>query len=236
MKKPIPVLRFASGGRPGFLSEFLEAKRIPFETLRIHKPEDVPGSAHSFPGLIIMGGPMSVNDDLQWIEPVLTLIRNALSEDVPVLGICLGAQLMARALDATVQPSPMREMGWGEVEVVDNGFAHALFSPHVQRFPVFHFHNETFSLPAGTTHLLRSVHCEHQAFALGNSLALQCHVEPTAEMVKKWTLLEAPESPLADHPHVQTREQILDNLPTRIAALHAAAEPIFTHWVCGLRR
>src|SRR3546814_216122 len=112
--------------------------------------------------MVLMGSPMSVNDDLPWIASVLSLIRDAIRLDIPVLGHCLGGQLISKALGAEITVNPVKEIGWGEVTVSNNAQAREWFG-NLPRFQVFHWHGETFSLPAGTTHLLSSSHCRNQA-------------------------------------------------------------------------
>src|SRR3989338_10047944 len=100
--KPIAIFRHISNEGPGYLAEFLDERQIPWELIAIDAGDAVPHSAEAYSGLVFMGGPMSVNDALPWIPPVLALIRDAVAGDVPVLGHCLGGQLISRALGATV--------------------------------------------------------------------------------------------------------------------------------------
>ena len=130
---------------------------------------------------------MSVNDPLPWVDAELRLIRQAQQADLPVLGHCLGGQLIAKALGATVQANAVREIGWHAVQ------QSASSSPWLAGLPVsfaaFHWHGETFGIPEGAVHLLESQWCRHQAFSCGRILALQFHVEMTEAMVKEWANL-----------------------------------------------
>ena len=128
---------------------------------------------------------MSANDDLPWIAPLLELLRNAVRRDVPVIGHCLGGQLMSRAFGGAVRLNPVREIGWGEVRVADNGVAREWLG-ELQAFETFQWHGETFSIPPGATRVLEGEHCPNQAFALGRHFAMQCHVEMTPELVRTW--------------------------------------------------
>ena len=105
--------------------------------------------------------------------------------DVPVLGHCLGGQLLSKALGGTVGRNPVKEIGWGEVSVADNAVARDWFGG-VASFDVFHWHGETFSIPPGGTRVLSSEHCANQAFASGRHLGLQCHVEMTEDLIRSW--------------------------------------------------
>jgi GMP synthase (glutamine-hydrolysing) len=132
--------------------------------------------------LVILGGPMSVHDEAEhaWLAPEKRLVRRAIEEGRHVLGVCLGAQLVASALGARVRRNREREIGWFEVERVAGAEASPLGHALPERFPAFHWHGETFDLPHGAVQLARSAACEQQAFALGDRvLALQFHVETT---------------------------------------------------------
>ncbi len=134
--------------------------------------------------IIIMGGPMSANDEasLPWLRAEKEFIRSAIRSGVAVLGVCLGAQLIASALGARVYRNPQKEIGWFPIEAVPG-------KADVFRFPetcaVFHWHGETFSLPAGAVCLAKSRVCENQAFQIGrNVIGLQFHLEATPESVR----------------------------------------------------
>ena len=131
--------------------------------------------------VIAMGGPMSVNDEVElpWLVAEKEFVRAAIEQGVPVLGICLGAQLIASALGACVYAGRQREIGWFDIEAVPQAGGVFTFPPST---PVFHWHGETFDLPAGAVHLARSAACVHQAFQIGtNVIGLQFHLETTPE-------------------------------------------------------
>lgn len=233
---PVLVFRHSPVEGPAYFTTFLERAGIPWRLLRIDAGEPVPTSLDGLSGLCLMGGPMSVNDPLPWIAPVLARIREAVASGLPVIGHCLGGQLMARALGGTVTRNPVREIGWGEVEPVPGpctqewlGLDHPV--------PVFHWHGETFSIPAGATRLLKSAHCAHQAFVVDSRhLAMQCHVEMTPELIAAWCAHGAAELVCTNEPAVQTPAQMQEGLETRIPALHAFADKIYSRWIQGLTR
>ena len=232
--KPVVVFRHARTEGAGYLGTFLEQHGIPWCEVRIDKHEPVPLSMHAYSGLVLMGGPMSVNDDLPWIPPVLALIRDAIAVDKPVLGHCLGGQLMSKALGGVVGANPVKEIGWGEVHVKDNAEAKRWFGD-VQSFLSFHWHGETFSLPPQATHLLSSPYCEHQAYSMGKHLAFQCHVEMTEDMVNVWCdtgkieVMASLSSPAVQHP-----QAIQEDLAAKVEALNAQAQVVYTEWIKGL--
>lgn len=118
--KPVAIFRHFPVEGPGYLATFLDSHSIPWQLIKIDAGEMSPASTDHFSGLVFMGGPMSVNDDLPWIAPALALIQQAVTNNIPVLGHCLGGQLMSKALGGIVRRSAVKEIGWGEVSVADN--------------------------------------------------------------------------------------------------------------------
>lgn len=232
--KPVIIFRHASTEGPGYFAEFLDARNIPWKLTAIDAGDAVPPSVEEFSGLVFMGGPMSVNDDLPWIAPVLELIREAAARDVPVLGHCLGGQLMSKALGGKVSRNPVKEIGWGEVAVTDNDVARAWFG-EVRGFDAFHWHGETFTLPQGAIHLLSSAHCTNQAWAIGKHLALQCHVEMTGGMISSWCEVGADEMLAAkDSPAVQSADTVQQQMAGKLPQLHEVAARLYARWVGGI--
>lgn len=233
--QPIAIFRHAATEGPGYFAEFLDAQDISWKLVAIDAGDAVPTSAESYSGLVFMGGPMSVNDDLPWIAPVLELIRDAVARDIPVLGHCLGGQLMSRALGATVTRNPVKEIGWGEVVVADNGIAQSWFGG-IRNFNAFHWHGETFALPQGATHLLSSQYCVNQAWAIGKHLALQCHVEMTAAMISSWCDVGKEEIASASaSPAVQSAIEMQRRGASELPQLHEVAARLYSRWLDGIQ-
>jgi GMP synthase-like glutamine amidotransferase len=234
--KPVAIFRHVRSEGPGYFATCLEQRSIPWTLIPIDEGAAVPRDAAAFSGLAFMGGPMSVNDDLPWIGSALELIRNGVRRDLPVIGHCLGGQLMARAFGGEVTRARVPEIGWGEVRVADNAVGGAWFGP-AEAFEAFHWHGETFSIPPGGTRVLANAHCENQAFALGKHLGLQCHVEMTEELVRSWC--RGGRAEIASHaasPGVQPAEEILRDLAPRLARLHEAADRVYERWCESLSR
>lgn len=233
--KPVAILRFFPIEGPGYFATFLDNNHIPWQLIRIDQGESIPANINPFSGLVLMGGPMSVNDNLPWKEPVLALIREAVANDVPVLGHCLGGQLMSRALGGVVEACPVKELGWGTVSVVDHPIAHEWLGD-LKEFESFHWHGETFSLPAEAVLLLSSPYCQNQAFVLGIHLGMQCHVEMTEEMVRSWSEVNATEIVQnLTSPAVQSMEAMQTDLPSRVLRLNKIADRLYSQWIMALK-
>lgn len=146
--------------------------------------------------LIVLGGPIGAYDDVNYpfIRDEIKLLKDRLQADLPVLGICLGAQLMARALGASVYPSGHQEIGWAPVALTEAGQRSPLDALASNQTSMFHWHGDTFDLPEAATLLASTPICQHQAFAIGrNSLGLQFHPEVTSLGLEKWFIGHAAE-------------------------------------------
>jgi GMP synthase (glutamine-hydrolysing) len=196
------AFRHAANEGLGHIQAILESRGVTIETADLYAGDPVPDLSGAV-GLIFMGGAMSVNDPLPWIETELTMIRSAAARSVPVFGVCLGAQLIAKALGAEVRRAPAEEVGWFDVELTPAGCRDVLFQRVAPRVPVFQFHYETFDLPHGATLLAKSERCTNQAFQFGKaSYGIQFHPEVTPEMIADWSSgLPFPVNPAchADH-------------------------------------
>lgn len=166
---------------PGMIAQWALGEGHAFTTARMDRGEPIP-SPDMFDWLVVMGGPMSVHDEKEypWLIEEKRVIDSAIAAHKRVLGICLGAQLIASVLGARVYPNPEREVGWfpvtSGVPTEDTVFKSAL----PLRFLPFHWHGETFDLPKGAVRLAQSDACQNQAFAYGNRvLGLQFHLEMT---------------------------------------------------------
>lgn len=218
---------------PGYFADFIQRHGIPYETVKIDAGESLPTSLAEYAGFVLMGGPMSVNDPLPWIPQALNLVREAVAADKPVLGHCLGGQLISKALGGEVRRNSVSEIGWLPVRPVANEGARRWFDGLPAQFDVFHWHGETFSIPPGAQHILQSDDCAHQGFTLGKTLALQCHIEMTADMVRAWT--QSGEAELrCVCPTVQSAADITARLDQRVRDLQAIADRVYTRWIQGL--
>ena len=162
--------------------------------------------------LVVMGGPMSVNDkdEFPWLVPEKQFIREAIDSGKPVLGICLGAQLIASVMGAKVYNNTVKEIGWFPVQGVSSISSSSFSFPPSTK--VFHWHGETFDLPSRATLLAHSEGCENQAFQIGTSvIGLQFHLEITPESV--WEIVSNCRDELVPSKYIQTEEEILSAKP-----------------------
>jgi GMP synthase-like glutamine amidotransferase len=236
--KPVAIFRHARSEGPAYFATALERKSIDFTLIPLDEGAKVPRDARAYSGLAFMGGPMSVHDGLPWIAPALELVRNAVRQEVPVLGHCLGGQLMAKALGGEVTRARVKEIGWGEVQVADNAVARDWFGD-LARFESFHWHGEAFSIPPGGTRVLGNAHCANQAFALGRHFGMQCHVEMTEDMIRAWYSSRSGAAEVEASrasPGVMSAAKAERNLTGRVEALHKVADRIYERWTEGLAR
>lgn len=236
--KPVAIFRHFPTEGPGYFATFLEANGVPWQLVAVDAGDAVPADPQAFSGLCFMGGPMSVNDDLPWIEQACTLIRAADAACIPVVGHCLGGQLMAKALGGRVTRNPVKEIGWGEATVDEGDVAHQWLGDFRGKGTVFQWHGESFSIPPGATRLMRNEWCNNQMFVHGPHLAMQCHVEMTPEMIATWCeVWEDEVKGLATlPPPVQTPQQMQQETAYRLPAMRELAGRLYTNWVRGLKR
>ena len=181
------VLRHVEHEHIGTLAQILGKAGMEYRYLDVFRGEAVPDSPARCRGLILMGGPMGVYEAARYpfLQDEQRLIRQAAEAGLPVLGICLGSQLIAGALGARVYPGPKKEIGWYPVEVTAPTDEFTTGLP--ARFMAFHWHGDTFDLPAGAIRLFRSDLYENQGFRYGsNVFAIQFHLEINAAMVVEW--------------------------------------------------
>jgi GMP synthase (glutamine-hydrolysing) len=160
--------------------------------------------------LIVLGGNMNVyeTDQFPWLTPEKQFIERAIKLDKTILGICLGSQLLAEVLGASVSHNRCKEIGWFPVELTKESESSPHFARLPKKFPGFHWHGDTFDLPRGAVHIARSEACANQAFVYGNKLiGLQWHPESTAQSVRQ--MVESGMDELIPGPYVQSRDEIL---------------------------
>ncbi|GAP34695.1 type 1 glutamine amidotransferase [Piscinibacter sakaiensis] len=235
--RPVLILQHLAGDGPAYLATWLARRGIPADVRCSERGEAFPADIGGYRALAVLGGAMSANDPLPGLRDAERLILQAMSADRPVIGHCLGGQLMARALGARIAASPAPEIGWLPVDwAAEAGawFGPALADPEPPR--VFHWHFEAFALPPQAQALGGSPACPHQAFAIGPHLAMQFHVELDEEKLHRWA--REPEDSYAPahaaHPAtVQSADAMLADAARRLAAQQRLADAAYGRWIAA---
>ena len=189
----------------GYIETWAKENSITVSCTKMFNNEKLPRQ-NEFDFLVVMGGPMSVNDEeeLPWLVKEKNFVKETIENNKPVLGICLGAQMIAKALGAKVYPNAEKEIGWFSVKNIPGS---ALSKLLPKEYEIFQWHGETFDLPEGAVHLAESPVCKNQAFVYGNKvIGLQFHLESTSETIDKLITNCADE--LIDAPYIQSGEEM----------------------------
>jgi GMP synthase-like glutamine amidotransferase len=232
--RPIAIFRFFPTEGPAYFADWLDARGLPWQLVPLDEGAAVPADPRAFAGIGMMGGPMSVNDGLAWTAPLGALLRDAVDAAIPVIGHCLGGQLLAQSLGAPVTRAPVAEIGWLDVSVCDAPARRDWFGGRGS-FTTFQWHYDAFALPRGATRVLTNAFNVDQAYVIGDRhIGLQCHVEMTHSLVETWLATGAHELPAQTSSAVQSAADIRRDIDARVAALHAIAGDVYTRWVQGL--
>jgi GMP synthase-like glutamine amidotransferase len=235
--KPVLVFRYARTEGPGHFATFLAEHGIAWKLVALDEGDAVPASSEGCAGLGFMGGPMSANDELPWTQPVLALMRDAVRRAVPVIGHCLGGQMLARAAGGQVARSPVKEIGWVPL-VADRNAAAREWLGALEGFTAFQWHADAFTVPPGAERILTGQHCPNQAYVLdGRHLGMQCHVEMTAEMIETWCRIgiDDIDESFGKSPAVQDALTIRAKMPENLGPLTATASRLYARWIEGLK-
>lgn len=185
-------------------------------------------------GLVVLGGPMNVDEQASrpHLRTELEVIGQALEQGKPVLGICLGAQLLAHALGAPVSRNPQAEIGWHELEATAAGLADPVLSALGARSPVFQWHSRTFAIPHGAVHLASTPGCSNQAFRHGhNAYGMQFHPEVDQALIERWLGIPAYRAELAAAGTGIDAEAIRARTPAALAAMRQGAQAVFSRFL-----
>jgi GMP synthase-like glutamine amidotransferase len=188
MDKNVLIIKHVDIEGPGLIEDCLGQEKIPYQILNLGSGERLP-KIEDWTHVVILGGPMNVyeEDRYSFLRKEDLFIKEAIQRGKSVLGICLGAQLIAKALGAKVVKAPVKEIGWYEVSLTEEGFRDRMFRLLPGTFPVFQWHEDTFEIPRAGTLIATSSSIPHQAFRYGeNVYGLQFHLEVTKEMILQW--------------------------------------------------
>ncbi len=224
------VYRHSPSENLGFIAGALDAHGIHYDYADLYASPAAAPSISDADALIVLGGSMSANDDLVYLHSEIEHIRAAILGAKPVLGVCLGAQLTARALGARVYPNAVKEIGWSPVAFTPAAARDPLFNGLDGSETIFHWHGETFDLPPGAELLATSSGCPHQAFRLGDRIyGLQFHLEATPAIIRQWCREDAACG------HAREATEPIDTSATNAHGARAKdlAQLVFGRW-CGL--
>ncbi|MBV8467771.1 MAG: type 1 glutamine amidotransferase [Burkholderiales bacterium] len=231
--KPIAIFQHVISDGPAYFAHWLIQAGLPYEVFHLYAGDAVPADISAYSGLGIMGGPMSVNDGLPYQAGQLDAIRRAVELDIPVIGHCLGGQLMSKALGGTVDASPNVEIGWSDLRLEAEVGARWFLGRRQLR--QFQWHGESFSIPPGARRIVVGELCPNQAFVVGEKhLAMQFHCEVNEEKVRAWLHNDRQEL-ISQSPGVQQADAILPTLAADVANSQRIAADIYAEWVKGLR-
>ena len=243
--KPIAIVQHEADVAPGNFEQHLRARDRPYELIRLYAGERVPATAAPYAGLCTLGGNMSVNDPLPWIDEEIALLRDADARGVPIIGHCLGGQLLARAFGGTVTRAPHVELGWGRVAVDDAALAREWLGEGAEAIEFFQWHGDTFEVPSAGRRVLTGIWCANQAFIVPRAdfdhVGMQFHIEMTPELVRSWAA-----DPMAAReyererartggPAVQSPSQLVVEVEARAARMQRVAEHLYDRWLRGVR-
>ncbi|CAN5857621.1 GMP synthase [soil metagenome] len=250
--KPVLILQHLSTDGPAYLGTWLARQGVRADVRDTQAGDAYPESVDGFAALAVMGGEMSANDDLPSLRQAERLILQAMNANVPVIGHCLGGQLMARALGAAIGPSPAPEIGWQRMQIAASAEAADWLGADVGErragepadeigngldATVFHWHAEAFALPPGAVLLATNAACPHQAFAIGPHVAMQFHVELDAAKLGVWsasqdaTFLRLQ----GEFATVQSGPAMRAQAASALAAQQRLADRIYGRWLSGVR-
>lgn len=230
--KPVLIIQHQENDGPAYLERWLKRNNVPFIVYRADLQE-LPSSIHSYSALAILGGAISANDVIYNNFRSQLLILQAIHYDIPVIGHCLGGQLLAKALGASIYQSPKPEVGWQPIEWSPESLEWVGESPCNQ---VMQWHYEAFELPEGATLIASSLSCPNQAFILGNHIGMQFHIEVDTQKIIDWTQEIEPAwlNSISKWDTVHSQKQILNDNPKYIDWHNKTADAIYTRWLRGI--
>lgn len=230
--KPVLILQHQTPENLAYLSTWLLNHKIGYVTFNAETDKEFPSSIEPYSALALMGGAMSANDRLYTNRQAEILILQALYKDIPIIGHCLGGQLMAKALGGTITKSPKPEIGWQPIKYKPSTEAMSWFGTDPTD-TVIHWHYDMFSLPEGANLLASSEACPNQAFSYGKHLAMQFHIEIDEFKVNRWVNDEDTQWYDAQKIYntVQNKQQMLDGIELYLKNHQSTADSIYTNWL-----
>lgn len=232
--KKLLVLQHVAHELLGTLNPLLKRAGFRIRYVNFARHPDAEPSLDGYDGLVVLGGPMSVNDTgrLPHLNIEIRLIEEALKRNLPVLGICLGAQLIAKTLGAAVYPNRAKEIGWYPVSPTDAAASDPLLSEFQQQEMIFQWHGDTFDMPKTSCHLAFSTLCAHQAFRYGaNVYGFQFHLEVDEPMIHRWLRVPENRGEIATLGRHHSVERIHSETSDHIGGLQQLSDRVFGEFI-----
>jgi GMP synthase (glutamine-hydrolysing) len=232
--KKLLVLQHVAHELLGTLNPLLKKSGFRIRYVNFARHPDAQPSLDGYDGMVLLGGPMSVNDAgrLPHLITEMKLIEEALRRELPVLGICLGAQLIAKTLGAAVYRNKMKEIGWYDVSPTDHAQSDPLLSAFAETEKIFQWHGETFDIPCSSHHLAFSSFCANQAFRYNDNVyGFQFHLEVDEPMIHRWLRVPENRKEIAALGATNTPERIHNETPVHMARLNHLSERIFGDFI-----
>ncbi len=227
---PVYIICHSSCEPQSYLCTYFDKKEIPYQKINIIKNRISEIDLNATSGLVFMGGAYSVNSDHHWLADEIKLIQKAIEKDLPLMGVCFGAQIISKVLGAEINTALNMETGWHEISIDQSSITTCPSLNLRDSFEVFEWHEDTFTIPDGATRLFQGRNFQNQGYVTGKILVMQFHLEMTEYMVHEWLgryndCLPEPSR------YVQSPEQITSGLNERLKNLHTLADNIYDWWL-----
>jgi GMP synthase-like glutamine amidotransferase len=229
--KKILLFRHESWIEAPHLTDLLSKFEIPYEVIKIDQEDTIPSDINNeIGGLVFLGGTMSVNDPIPWIQNELDLIRLAHQKNIPILGHCLGSQLISKALGGKVAPMKQKEIGWHSIDFCKNEKAKEWQGKIPNHTKILVWHHDEFTIPKGASSLYTTSNCKNQAFVKDNIIATVAHIEVSNTMLKSWLNIYGYDiEPNGNS--MQTIEQIKNNMQSKMQKMHFMTDTFYLKWL-----
>lgn len=230
--KPVLILEHQIPENIAYLGTWLRSKNIPYVVFNAERDKEFPTSIEPYSALAVMGGAMSANDSLLTNKQAEIIILQAMYRDKPVIGHCLGGQLMAKALGAKIQESFKPEIGWQKISYTNHNLVNDWFGNEPTQ-TVIHWHYESFEIPIGATLVATNKNCNNQAFVIDKHLAMQFHIEIDTDKLKFWVSDKDAswEQQQKLYESVQNKQEMLDGSVLYLKKHQETANSIYKKWL-----
>lgn len=233
------VFQHVASEPAGTLDSFLRGSGFRIRYINFERTPDSDPDPRRYDGLVVLGGPMNVDqsDAFPHLRTEIEVVREALAREMPILGICLGAQLLAAALGAEVHPAPVREIGWYPLQPSPSAESDALLRHVTHGQHVFQWHSYTFAVPPDAVHLASTATCANQAFRHGsNAYGLQFHPEVDRDLIARWLSVPAYRDELEVSEVPEHARQVHADTHRYIGPASEAATRVFDEFAALFRR